>query len=137
MRDFQKCRDGSGFDYDISALSWYNFADEKIGVYPCNGAAYYFVKVAHRVLPPESNTKTSYDLKEIVSRPLDPDKPAVVFATTGEDRPGHPKKRHRFSYGCTGIVWSNEAFKALPFKDKLPLIEYGVKEVDTFINNPD
>ena len=144
VKDFENCNAGGGFGTDISSLSWYLWPDEEIGVYSCSGVSYYLVKVAHRVLPPGYERPKSNivhmdgeKFKEITSRPLDPDKPAVVFAITGEGRPGHPRKKHRFSYGCTAIVWSNESFKALPFKDKIPLIEYGVKEVHTMWDSLD
>ena len=144
VRDFENCNAGGGFGTDISRFSWYLWPDEEIGVYPCRGVSYYLVKVAHRVLPPGYERPKSNivrmdgdKFKEITSRPLDPDKPAVAFAITGEGRPGHPGKRHRFSYGCTAIVWSNEAFKALPFNDKISLIEHGVDEVHKFWNSPD
>ena len=78
--------------------------------------------------------------KDIMSRPLDPDKPAVVFVITGDGRtgwPDYPGKRHRFSYGCVAVVWSNEAFKALPFKEKIPLIKYGAKEIYALWDSPD
>ncbi|WP_406042918.1 hypothetical protein [Succinimonas sp.] len=150
VSDFQECRDLGGFGTDISRLSPYNFADEEIGVYPCSCRAYSFVKVAHRVLPPgyerpKSNIVRMYGkkFKEIMSRPLDPDKPAVVFVITGDGRTGWPDypddlgKRHRFRYGCVAVVWSNEAFKALPFKEKIPLIKYGAKEIYALWDSPD
>ncbi len=150
VSDFQECRDLGGFGTDISRLSPYNFADEEIGVYPCSCRSYAFVKVAHRVLPPgyerpKSNIVRMYGkkFKDIMSRPLDPDKPAVVFVITGDGRTGWPDypdalgKRHRFSYGCVAVVWSNEAFKALPFKEKIPLIKYGAKEIYALWDSPD
>ena len=137
VRDFENCNAGGGFDSDISSLSWYLSPDEEVGVYPCRGAEFYLVKVAHRVLPPgyerpKSNwaVMTSDKAMEIRSRPLDPDKPAAVFVIGG-------KKHQRFNYGCAAIVWSNKAFQEAPFQKKLALIRYGADEVRSFWNRPD